>query len=83
MVTPETTYPFSPADAKPMPHMLKEFLPDAPSRGQADKNTPPRARVDEPVSKSAADAPRVADRAPDSTQPAKELGASPGQAGAH
>jgi pilus assembly protein CpaC len=41
MVTPETTYPYSASDAKPLPRMPKEFLSDAPSRGHADKNTPP------------------------------------------
>jgi pilus assembly protein CpaC len=41
MVTPETTYPYSATDAKPLPHMPKEFLSDAPSRGQDDKKTPP------------------------------------------
>jgi len=30
MVTPEVTYPLSPADPKPLPHMPKEFLPTAP-----------------------------------------------------
>jgi pilus assembly protein CpaC len=29
MVTPETTYPLSPSDPKPLPHMPKEFLPSA------------------------------------------------------
>jgi pilus assembly protein CpaC len=39
MVTPETTYPLSPSDPKPLPHMPKEFLPSvapqpAPPSGQ-------------------------------------------------
>ncbi len=33
MVTPESTYPLLPADPKPMPAMLKEFLPDLGSKG--------------------------------------------------
>ncbi|MCU1275189.1 MAG: type and secretion system protein [Bryobacterales bacterium] len=82
MVTPETTYPFSATDAKPMPHMLKEFLPDAPSHGHSDKNTPPRAGVNEPVSKSVPDAAPAADLAPDATKPAKEIDATPGKSGA-
>jgi len=80
MVTPETTYPFSPTDVKPMPHMLKEFLPDAPSQIHSDKNTPPRAGVVRPVTKPSADG--AADQAPDSAEPAKEIASSPGQAGA-
>ena len=34
MVTPESTNPLAPTDPKPMPHMLKEFLPDEPPSSQ-------------------------------------------------
>ena len=81
MVTPETTYPFSPTDVKPMPHMLKEFLPDAPSEGHSDKNKQPHAGVVRPVGKPIAEA--AADRAPGSGWSAKEIASTSAQAGAH
>ena len=64
-----------------MPHMLKEFLPDAPSQIHSDKNAPPRSGIDRPVTKPSADA--AADRASGSAEPAKEIASSPAQAGAH
>jgi pilus assembly protein CpaC len=35
MVTPESASPLSPTDPKPLPHMLRDFLPDEPSQKPA------------------------------------------------
>lgn len=40
MVTPETIYPLSPSDPKPLPHMPKEFLPPAAEPAAASGQKP-------------------------------------------
>jgi hypothetical protein len=41
MVTPEATYPLSPADPKPLPYMPKEFLqPTTPQPAAAPRQKP-------------------------------------------
>jgi pilus assembly protein CpaC len=51
MVTPESANPLSPTDPKPLPHMLKEFLPDEPT-ARAPLNPTAKSSADEKSSEA-------------------------------
>jgi len=88
MVTPESIYPLLPADPKPMPTMLRDFLPNVAPRASA----PAKARRGEnPAEKPAATietspaspAPAAVPALPGGTTPVEEAYAGPTTRGAH
>jgi pilus assembly protein CpaC len=54
MVTPETIYPLSPSDPKPLPHMPKEFLPPAAPEPAAASGQKPTASANAQTAQEAA-----------------------------
>ena len=62
LVTPETAYPLAAADPKPLPHMLREFLPDPAHPQNSGSDTSP-AKPGKPTASGTQDASKTAETA--------------------